>query len=792
MKRTFLYLATILTAACASAEPLTPARALARINIAGQTDGSARRIASRALVDATPALTVCNHSKDAELYLFTPADGGMLLVSAESETPALIGYSDRFISGAELPPALQMMIEGYAAEIAALRAGDVIYGNDAHASRADDDLPTINPLCSTLWNQDDPYNRLCPKLSGYTSVTGCVATAMAQVLKVYEYPEKCSGGTFSYNWQSGGSTLSLNFDDVTLDWDNMADTYSQTSSDESRTAVATLMMALGYSARMEYNPSASGATGYNLTSGLVRNFDYDCTLAHYSRSWFTRPQWQKMVYDVLASGYPVYYDGATADNTMGHAFVVDGYGGANYFHINWGWGGMSDGYFLLTALDPGVQGIGGASASFDREQGAIFGLKKGRTTASADAPYHFCIDKGFSARISSAALGTSVSFKFTAEYNATYNVGPLTAANALPAVKLTKSDGTVYNLYPSNYGSVSIPPLYGIDPPSNVIIPTSLTEGKYTVTPAIYNTSSKKFYDVYYPIGQGGSFEAEVTGGKIYFSSSTTATLTASELKAPETIYTRKAFSLTGKFIGDAAESYHGPVKAYLRPRGQNTRKADLGTFIADVEPGENAFFSVKLVLTDNLIVSGEYDIALIDQNNKPIAEGTIPVTLVAPDSSGQLKASGLTCTSATREELAFEVTLTASDGNFKGPVYIQVHNRGDYKNYVVDLESPAIEIKNGEKKTITVSGTFDEGVIGSEYTAYVHYYRDDVLTEALGRQRLNFTLTDGNQDAIDAVRPEPADSEVEFFDLSGRRVTRPGKGIYILRQGALTTKVRL
>lgn len=790
MNRFIVSAAAVIAAVTASSETLTPAQALARVNnmATEATAPGARRMAARALASATPARIVTNHSSEAELYVFTPADGGMMLVSAESETPALIGYSDQYIAGAEMPPALQMMIDNYAAEIAAMRAGDVIYGAAAQ-SRAEgsDDMPEIAPLCSTRWNQDAPYNQRCPTVGGYRSVTGCVATAMAQVLKVYEYPAKCSGGTYSYVWNN--SYLTLNYDDVTLDWDAMTDTYNSSSSAESKAAVAELMRAVGYSANMNYSPEASGASSLDLQVGLVRNFGFDCTLGYYYREWFPLAQWQKMIYDVLAEGYPVYYDGVTADNQAGHAFVVDGYRGDNFFHLNWGWGGVSDGYFLLTALDPAIQGIGGASAGFDRSQGAILGLKKGQTTSSADAPYRFYSLGGFRTSVTSAKLGSAVSFKYTVN-DAAYNASPNTATKVHSAVKMTKADGTVYNFYSSTaYNNIAT--AYGIYSPM-VTMSAALTDGKYTITPAVYNPSNKTFYDVYYPIGVGGSIEAEVADGTITFNSSASrAALTATDVTIPATIYAKRAFNLSCTITNNGAEEYYGPVTVCLYEPGKFVKKAELSTFIAGVDAGETHTYNSTQLLSITTIPSGTYDLVLLNQNNIRISE---PVTanIVTPDSSGKLKASGLTCTNNASNELTFTLKLTASDGNFKGPVRICINNRGDYTtSHVCVLESEELTIANGASQSVTISGDFSNGTVGENYTAYVYYDYEGEANEASGRQRCNFTLAE--QSSINEVGAAAADTGAEFFDLSGRKVANPAqKGIYIMRSGNKTTKIRI
>lgn len=187
-------------------------------------------------------------------------------------------------------------------------------------------------------------------------MTGCVATAMAQVINYHKYPEKGIGSN-SYTTTTSGLSVSFNFGATTFDWDNMADIYSLSSTAEQKTAVATLMKACGVSVNMDYGTGASGAMSAFVPAALVNYFGYDKATAYRERIWFSGQEWEDLVYNELATVGPVYYGGTTARNE-GHAFVCDGYRADGFFHINWGWGGQSNGYFRLSALDPSSHGIG--------------------------------------------------------------------------------------------------------------------------------------------------------------------------------------------------------------------------------------------------------------------------------------------------------------------------------------------------------------------------------------------------------------------------------------------------
>ncbi len=417
------------------------------------------------------------NSAEAELYVFG-APSGLMVVSAESETPALLGYSENYVEGSELPPSLVCMLNLYAKEIRALRAGDVIPATSA-GSRAD--FSPIEPICKTTWNQDAPYNNSAPTMNGQRTYTGCVATAMAQVLKTYEHPDKCTGGYYSYKWQNGGKSLSMNFDNVTLKWDQMLDSYSGSSTSVQRLAVAGLMQAVGYAAQMNYGTEASGTQSLYCLAGVIRHFDYDYSAQFLMRDWFSLGDWQQKVYGELAAGRPVYYDGQNLKDQVGHAFVVDGYRSDGFFHLNWGWGGLLDGYFLLTALNPdGQQGIGGSGGGYSDGCGAVFNLTPGCTSKEEDAPLVLAIYGGdvvFSP--TQSRLGRTETITFTNDGLLINNM-PFEISDVYLGLKMTSAAGEVY------YGSFSGPidnlqTFYGYRQLSLDLPSGSVPNGKYTL-----------------------------------------------------------------------------------------------------------------------------------------------------------------------------------------------------------------------------------------------------------------------------------------------------------------------
>ena len=237
----------------------------------------------------------------------------------------------------------------------------------------------VGPLLSTTWDQDSPYNYLCPGLT----VTGCAATAMAQVMKYWNYPSH-GVGTHSYTLATYG-VQSADFQNTTYNWTNMINSYSGSYNSTQRDAVATLMYHCGVSVDMDYGTASTGGSSASANApayALVNYFNYSSSVQYCSRSSYAEDEWLYMLQTELNQGRPIFYHGS--GNGGGHAFVFDGYNTSNYFHVNWGWSGYCDEYYLVSNLNPGPGGIGsGSNGIYNSNQGAIIGIKPSTCTASA-------------------------------------------------------------------------------------------------------------------------------------------------------------------------------------------------------------------------------------------------------------------------------------------------------------------------------------------------------------------------------------------------------------------------
>lgn len=320
-------------------------------------------------------------TNNAPYYAFN-LEQGYVIVSGDDEMTELVGYAENgFFDAENVPPQMQLWLDGYAEYVAAVQSGK------AKARKillSDSPSVVVEPLVTTKWNQDAPFNNFAPEYTDDNNntqrcATGCAATAMAQIMKFHNWPEQ-GVGHYSYEHQSFG-TISSNFSEHVYDWTNMIDRYNNGEySSEQADAVALLMKDCGVSLNMNYGP-VSGASIYSYTPAFKNYFRYSSRTVN--RSGCETAEFTKIITDELQEGRPIIYCGTGEDG--GHAFVVDGYDTNYFLHVNWGWGGYNDGYFDMNYMDPAGLGIGGGSGAFKWNQGIVLA----RPLKDGVEPYEF-------------------------------------------------------------------------------------------------------------------------------------------------------------------------------------------------------------------------------------------------------------------------------------------------------------------------------------------------------------------------------------------------------------------
>lgn len=381
MKRLIKFSAVVFAAIVCTADgmarQLTPAEALA----GARASAGSMRHGMPSLADREMKLAYTGARDGINCYYVFDSQaserGGFVIVSADDLAPAVLGRVDEGeFDYDRAPAAMKWWLSLYETNITdAVRTGTPI------RRQAAEERPLIGHLMTTKWSQSDPFNMYCPSVSGSRCVSGCAATAMAQVMRHHRWPE-VGTGSHSYTTETHGISLSADFGSTTYNWDNMLDRYTPFSSRTAREAAGTLVYHCGVAIDMDYSPAGSGATSTSVARALVQYFGYDKGLHYEDRIYYTDSQWEDLIYGELAEGRPVYYSGATVKNE-GHAFVCDGYSGDGLYHFNWGWGGSYDGDFLITganALNPDGSGTGGGTVGygFTEYQSCLFGVQKER------------------------------------------------------------------------------------------------------------------------------------------------------------------------------------------------------------------------------------------------------------------------------------------------------------------------------------------------------------------------------------------------------------------------------
>lgn len=344
---------------------------------------NAKSSTKRLVPARTPKELRSTPTGEATLYVFNVGDrDGFVIVSGDNRARSILGYADSGSFDAEqMPAALREMLAIYAQQINMLSQTDAKADSAARVHKAprriSGTMSDVAPLLTTTWDQGDPYNAYCPTLNDQTALTGCVATAMAQIAYYHKYPTSQVPSLAAYTSSTNKINVSA-WGATTFDWDNMLDNYSASYTNKQKVAVATLMRYCGQAAQMDYG-FTSGAYNGDALYAFKEKLGYNANANFRSAASYSANGWEDLIYKEVHDGRPVYYSALNGDEggaqCGGHAFVIDGYrADGNYFHVNWGWGGASDGYFNLFALDPNAPESAATATGWHYQMLAIVGL----------------------------------------------------------------------------------------------------------------------------------------------------------------------------------------------------------------------------------------------------------------------------------------------------------------------------------------------------------------------------------------------------------------------------------
>lgn len=347
---------------------------------------------SSASIETARRLNAPSVSGGSLAYYVFPHDRGkgFTIVSGDDQLPEIVAYSDRgSYDVAHLPDGYKMFLELYSDMVDGLAQGQPSAVQTAsqaqRRSQAKAARPVVAPLLGDrMWNQYAPFNNLCPKDGTKQTVTGCVATALAQVFAYWRFPEALMADIPAYTTHTKRLSVPAIEKGEPYDWDRMLDIYEEGYySQEEADAVAKLMLHCGAALQMDYTSSGSGANIF--LAKLTKYFGYDAeTMQEVERDNYSLEDWMNLLDAELQAKRPVMYSGNSS--TVGHQFVCDGSDGDGLYHINWGWGGYQDGYFDISLLNPDKGGAGSGSDADGYTNGcrAIIGLQPGDGTVTVE------------------------------------------------------------------------------------------------------------------------------------------------------------------------------------------------------------------------------------------------------------------------------------------------------------------------------------------------------------------------------------------------------------------------
>ncbi len=824
MKNTFLVCAGMLVSLTALGAPLSPEQALDRASKSVNMKARSKKTTEAKLVYTSTSNNGINAA-----YIFNYQGGGYTVVSADDSAYPVLGYSDNgTVDPENLSPQLKWWLDEYGRQIEWANSRKINTSN----TRADNNWAPIVPLVKTKWDQDAPYNDLCPipktvngkpYTEGKHSFTGCVATAMAQLMKYHNYPD-AGEGVIQYTPTRQGYTfdrLTWNLARHPFEWSKMLNIYSEGAYTEAEgEAVANLMKSCGVAVGMSYGLDASGASGLSIASALRTYFKYNDNTRSEFRDIYSSSEWEEMIYDNLKNVGPVVMNGQSPDG--GHSFICDGYDGNGYFHFNWGWSGMSDGYYLLQALNPDAQGIGGYAGGFNFSQNAILGAKPpvaGET--GYNNPVRVYQYGASTATVSGKVLSFGASDYYmlgwgnTSDRTMNVNIGAIIEDNSDPlkrqivkgyiqgrSGKFDTLTLGAYAYYPaeSNHPEITLP---------------SLADGEYKVTLACYDNdcNNKEWVPVATPWGYPNYVYLTVEGGKSTVREVGIDQLTVNNVEITTDLYYNRFFKIKASITNNSDIELTG----YYSPALYSGKQSKFyGESVGiTVGAGETIEYEWVSKLTSEPGVAAptkdtEYTLGLYNPDpyaNKAIYGYYGNVTLKpTPSSNPRISITEFTI-SGEKVDVTFdgreitttlvpdpndvEVTFAYKDilGYFDGVMQLSLNYKleGNKVSYPVidEIATSQPFLTAGGSDSIVAHFSVPNPIPGAQYVVNAKYTLNSRWNN-LGNVGFMTGLS-----GINDVEIEASKDEVVYYNLQGQIISNPQKGdIVIEKRGGTTKKI--
>lgn len=689
-------------------------------------------------------------------YVFNVGESrGFIIVSADDRAKAILGYSDNgSFDITNIPENLRYWLDNYAQELKQLvlipdenskTSDKVELTTELIPKKSKSAINAVPPLLGNIkWDQGAPFNNFCPVINtpntGDRAAVGCVATAMAQVMKYYNWPVTGTGSN-SYTTSTLGISLSANFGATTYDWANMTDAYSASSTQIQKDAVATLMYHCGVATNMDYN-TTSGTSSTSAGIALKTYFGYDPNIQQYYRDYYTRSEWINMLKSELDAARPVLYTGVSA--SAGHMFVCDGYDENGLFHFNWGWSGIGNGYFEITALNPEDVGIGGGNGEgFNTNQSIFRNLSK--PNPSSTSSYVFYMDENMTPSASSVNRNNT----FSITLNKTYNYGLSNFSGSI-GLGLYSSDGqTLEQVLSQNSVNVNIEYGWTTLPFNNLTIPTSVAVGNYRIYAITKSSNEANWQKIRGKVATPNYLNVDITSSNINFSTPTgiLPSLTRNSFSVTGSLYQNRSGRFNVSITNNGGE-YNSNILIYLS--GPATQFVVVSP--QNIATGQTVNLELSGLVT---VAPGSYSLSVLyDPDNNPettsynylgtaLSVSVLTTPTGAPVLSLTQTISFPNNNNVPKNNAVLNASVSNTGTYFEGIVVAFVFPVGGGSSLTY-LGYQNIIIENGSTKNITFSGNID--LDPGQYLIGVYYYDSGWKRfDPVGNNLITFTLTEAS-----------------------------------------------
>lgn len=675
--------------------------------------------------------------KSNAFYVFSRGTNGYIIIAGDDRVPTVLGYSDGHAFDAErIPDNMQAWLDGYARQISFITSHPKLQNRTTVAGTGKE----VEALLGDInWDQGNPYNAICPD----NCPVGCAAISMSQVMYYHRWPEK-GIGTKTYTTQTNKYKLSADFGNTTYAWSDMLPTLTPTSSQKAIKAVSTLCYQVGVAIDMDYTSNGSGALATPMPIALINNFGYDkgCTLL--MRDYFTANDWQQLLRDELDNQRPVIYNGYTSLGE-GHSFVCDGYNADGYYHINWGWNGEENGYFLLSALDPENMGVGGSASKmgFDYNQLMIIGIQK--PTANSHKNYFVNME-------TVGTLDTLVAKKDTVRLCAkeVYN----DSNDTIDVSFRFDVYDTLHNVVAASvarHGKLS--PGHGYDEIERAIaLPSTMKDGSYEARLAFkvigQDTAYKKAYT---KVGEDSYYTLTVKGDSVRYLTAGKPVITVKDVAIDgDTIVSEQPYKLRLKLHNSGGE-FNGNVYFTLNYPGheESYETTFSNTKQVTLKAGEDT----EVVFEENMKLAGNDKYRLrfyLEKDGVRRQIGmtdTIPVKGRALDPQlDVIKYVEFTSgnDNVKKENMDFVAVIANNGGDYHGRMTCRIVNGNDV---LATLDTVDVFIPADSTKEVHITGKFMDAEDGMTYQAELYDVTAGGWLMPIEKTYCDFTICEDNSE---------------------------------------------